>query len=119
MDCGGMPPLFLHAPPPQTTLELSDTLEPTHRAAKAATCLRSPRMRCAVPWTAAACRRFSFTPRLHRPLSNCPTRLNLPTVQPKRRLVSAVQGCAAPYHGLRRHAAAFPSRPASTDHSRI
>src|SRR3989442_11706130 len=45
MDCGGMTclpdrqtPLSLHAPPTVSALELSHTLEPIHRAAKAGTC---------------------------------------------------------------------------------
>src|SRR5256885_10999138 len=51
MDCGGMTclpdrqaPLFLHAPPTVSALELSNTLEPFHRAAKAGTCPRSPKI---------------------------------------------------------------------------
>src|SRR5882762_4932382 len=117
MDCGGKAPLFLHAPLSTSALIPLDTLEPIHRAAKAGTCPRSPRMRCAVPWTAAARRRFSYTPRYQRALSYHSTPLNLSTAQPKRELVPAVQGCAALYHGLRRQGAAFPTRPAINERS--
>ena len=46
-------------------------------------------------------RRFSFTPRQPRALSNFPSPSNLSTAQPKRRHVSAVQGRAPRYGGLR------------------
>src|SRR5882724_8556564 len=49
---------FPSRPPKAIAFELSNALELINRAAKAATCPRSPRTRAAVPSTTARCHRY-------------------------------------------------------------
>ena len=124
-----MTPLSLHAPPTVSALGVphARTHSPRSQSGDVSRgpvpanyfLMSSPRSRSFLLWTAAARCRFSFTPRPQCAGSNCPTRSSLSTVQPKRGRVPAVQGRPRSSCGLRRHGAAFPSRPAHSARVRI